>query len=263
MRGTTESSDASDADDGLDASGSTPTREIKPADAHLAALAASIAGVETVLDAPAGRGEVAAALHEHGFQVTAVDIQPANFDVPGLRCWNSDLNRRLEFDDACFDLVVCRDGIEQLDSHSYTLGEFHRLLKPGGWLLLSTPNALCLRARLAFFLVGGPRLAFRPPADRWNQPGAGRINPLDYYTLRAVLRRVGFRIDRLASHALDRTSLALAPLAPLVALATRRALAREQEPLQRQSNAEIAKHILSRELLFGDSLVLLARKEAG
>lgn len=250
MSGTSSSSSSSDV------------RRIRQAPEHFAALAASLPGVQTVLDAPAGRGEVAAALQQQQLQVTALDTRPEEFDVPGLRCWNSDLNRRLEFDDASFDLVVCRDAIGRLESHVNTLREFHRLLKPGGWLLLSTPNLLSLGARLSFCLVGGPRLAFRPPTDRGRRDGVNSINPHDYFTLRAVLRRVGFRIDRVATHAFGRSSLALAPLAPLVALTTRWALAREREPLQRQANAEIAKHVLSRELLFGTQLLLLARREA-
>jgi hypothetical protein len=47
-----------------------------------------------------------------------------------------------------------------------------------------------------------------------------------------------------------------------VQLATRRALARESDPRQREANREIAAHLLSPDLLFGRTLMLVARKPA-
>lgn len=49
------------------------------------------------------------------------------------------------FEDKTFDLVLCMEVIEHLAySPNHMLTEAHRVLKPGGTLLLSTPNSLCL-----------------------------------------------------------------------------------------------------------------------
>jgi hypothetical protein len=49
---------------------------------------------------------------------------------------------------------------------------------------------------------------------------------------------------------------------PGVQIATRRVLAAEPDPRQRQANREIADHMLSPALLFGRTLLLTARKSA-
>lgn len=52
-----------------------------------------------------------------------------------------DLNEnRLPFPDGCFDLVINLEMIEHLYKPDNLLVEIHRVLKPGGTLVLSTPN---------------------------------------------------------------------------------------------------------------------------
>lgn len=49
---------------------------------------------------------------------------------------------RFPFPDASFDLVTCCEVIEHLTQNPvHALAEIHRVLKPGGWFVLSTPNA--------------------------------------------------------------------------------------------------------------------------
>jgi len=227
---------------------------------HYVALAESLSGVERVLDAPAGDGRVSASLASGGLEIVCADLEPARFAASDLSVDRVDLNGALPYDDASFDLVLCREGIEHVESHFHTLREFHRILRPGGWLLISTPNLLSLGARLSNLLVGGERLRFRPPRDEWPHAGADHIHVATYYSLRAVLHRSGFKIERVATHRMSRNAIALAPLVPLVALATSLALARERDPAQREANREIRRHVLSRPLLYGKKLILVARR---
>jgi 2-polyprenyl-3-methyl-5-hydroxy-6-metoxy-1,4-benzoquinol methylase len=46
----------------------------------------------------------------------------------------------LPFEDETFDLVICNDVIEHLDEQEELIGEIYRVLKPGGYLYLTTPN---------------------------------------------------------------------------------------------------------------------------
>lgn len=234
------------------------------AHAHAAELVASLPGVERVLDAPAGRGEVAARLAAGGRRVVRLDVAPdalSALAATGGETVQADLNDPLPFGAESFDAVLCREGIEHVENQFAAAREFRRVLRGGGWLVVSTPNLLSLRARLAHLLAGGPSLRFRPPPDTWEGRAAGHVNLHDYTTLRVVLRRAGFRIERVATFEWSRTSLALAPLAPCVWAFTRRALGRVRDPARRESLREIRRHVLSRDVLFGKKLILLARAE--
>jgi len=55
----------------------------------------------------------------------------------------------LPFENSAFDLVTCTEVIEHLEHYRYTLREMHRVLKPGGALVLTTPNILNLKSLLS------------------------------------------------------------------------------------------------------------------
>jgi SAM-dependent methyltransferase len=53
---------------------------------------------------------------------------------------------RFPYPDNSFDVVLCCELIEHLDlDPTYMLAEIHRILKPGGRILITTPNVLVLR----------------------------------------------------------------------------------------------------------------------
>jgi len=57
-----------------------------------------------------------------------------------------DLNtQKLPYQDASFDLVTCTEVIEHIEHYRETLREMFRILKPGGVLVVSTPNILNLK----------------------------------------------------------------------------------------------------------------------
>jgi hypothetical protein len=86
------------------------------------------------------------------------------------------------------------------------------------------------------------------------------IHLITYYELRYILRTTGFMIDGVTTDRIRKYGLLHGWAYPIVQLATRRALGREPDPLQREANREITSHLLSRELLFGRTLMVLARK---
>jgi SAM-dependent methyltransferase len=72
------------------------------------------------------------------------DVDSDEFDERHrFRCVCFDVERdRFPFDDGTFDLVTCCEVIEHLTQNPvHALAEIHRVLRPGGWFVLSTPNA--------------------------------------------------------------------------------------------------------------------------
>jgi SAM-dependent methyltransferase len=60
----------------------------------------------------------------------------------GLAVFHGDL-LDARFPDASFDIVYLKHVIEHLIDVPATLAEIHRILKPGGWILIATPNVDC------------------------------------------------------------------------------------------------------------------------
>ena len=74
-------------------------------------------------------------LKAKGYAVVSCDIDP--------RCPQGrivDANAKLPFADSEFDLLWCSEVIEHLLDPAFTIQEFKRVLKPGGQLVMTTPN---------------------------------------------------------------------------------------------------------------------------
>lgn len=108
----------------------------------------------TVLDLPCGPGALSQELIALGYQVTPADIHPEGFQLASPQALYCDLNQRLPFEDASFDYVACVEGIEHTENPSNAIRELARVLKPGGRLVLTTPNYLNLERRLKFLITG-------------------------------------------------------------------------------------------------------------
>lgn len=76
----------------------------------------------------------------------------------GIETRWADLDEPLAFDDASFDVVVAGELLEHLRDPVRLVAEARRVLRPGGTLVASVPNAYRLKNRLRF-------LAGRKPED--------------------------------------------------------------------------------------------------
>ena len=121
-------------------------REIKYEHLHRYAFARELVAGKRVLDAACGEGYGAALLAECALQVTGVDrsaeaiahagsrYRAANLDFQAADCLD------LPFADDSFDCVVSFETLEHLAEHERLLAEFRRVIRPDGFLLLSSPD---------------------------------------------------------------------------------------------------------------------------
>lgn len=98
-----------------------------------------------VLDCACGAGYGSRLLARAGRQVVAVDRAPwLGAPADGVAFHRADLNAGLPFCAAgSMDAVVCFETLEHVERDGLLLGEFHRVLGPGGVLLVSVPRAGC------------------------------------------------------------------------------------------------------------------------
>jgi len=214
-----------------------------------------------LLDAPAGTGGLSQRLKEVGFDVVAADIDPDLFCVEGVSCRRADLNMDLPFSDGIFDFVLCSNGIEHLEDPFHFVRECFRILKERGKLVITTPNLLNLKSRVANLLVGYNLFTGRPCNEVDEFSGGEHIHLANYYELRVNLHRNGFRILEATTHEFSNTAMILFFLFPFIYLVTYRAFRRERNPMQRERNKEILNHVLSADLIFGKKLFLVAEKD--
>ncbi|OLD99991.1 MAG: hypothetical protein AUG91_05445 [Actinobacteria bacterium 13_1_20CM_4_69_9] len=73
----------------------------------------------------------------------------------GIETHWADLDQPLELPDASFDVVVAGELLEHLRDPQALVAEIRRVLRPGGTLVASVPNAYRLKGRLRF-LLGRP-----------------------------------------------------------------------------------------------------------
>ncbi len=115
-----------------------------------------------LLDFGAGTGQLTRLLHDSGRfrSVTGADLYPRSSELPADVKWiEGDLNERLPAPPGTFDTIVAAEVIEHLENPRSIGRELFRLLRPGGAVVLSTPNNESLRS-LAALVVRGHFVAF-------------------------------------------------------------------------------------------------------
>jgi SAM-dependent methyltransferase len=210
-----------------------------------------------VLDIPAGEGAFAKRLQSEKFEVWCGDIHADGHLMDTQKLVLLDLNIGLPFKDGFFDYVVCLEGIEHLESPHLLVREINRVLRVGGVCILSTPNILSLRSRLSYLLYGYPNY-FHLMIDV--DPLTGRekkidhINPVPFPELRYILNQNSFEIEQI------RANRSHGKGSPLFYLLKKIISMRGKRSAQDPARSRVRQILLSDPLLYGEILVLKARK---
>lgn len=146
-----------------------------------------------VLDVGCGRGSLLEELARRGWEVAGTDWNPDN-----ARAVSTRLNATVEggasamqaFADSSFDVVSMFHVLEHDDKPLELLSEVHRVLKPGGRLLIAVPNARSaarglFRRYWCGYDLPRHRCAFTP------------------HSLKLALQRTGYSLERLTGRLTD------------------------------------------------------------
>ena len=153
-------------------------------------------GPGRALDVGAGRGIASYALARDGFDVVALEPDPsARVGAAAIRALASSeklsievvdtIDDPLPFADESFDVVFARAVLHHIPDLSQAMGEFRRILKPGGKLLAAREHVLSRDEDLAAFLDS------HPLHHRYGGENAFR---LPVYT--DAITRSGLRLDK-------------------------------------------------------------------
>ncbi len=147
-----------------------------------------------VLDAGCSSGYMAERLVKRGCTVVGLDLDADDAKVAEQFCeavYVGDIERMdLPLEPESFDVVLCGDLIEHLRDPGATLARLRPFLKPGGTLVLSTPNVANWSIRV-MFLFGRFRYTDRGLLDRTH------THLFTRNTLRECVEGAGYDVDTL------------------------------------------------------------------
>lgn len=207
-----------------------------------------------LLDAPAGEGALSLRLMG-SHDVVAVDIDENYFKLSGVTFRTVDLNLPLPFEEDYFDYVVSVEGIEHLENPFSCIREFGRVLKPGGSLIITTPNIMSIKSRTRYFFYSyhdffrfiSLNEGFRHKLPEYEHQ---HINPMSFMEIRYAMEKADIELVDLHTNRYLKAKRwsVMYPLIKSIIVS----LTRKKAPYDR--------HLVSQEILEGEILIIHARK---
>ena len=166
-----------------------------------------------IIDYGCGDGErYGQLLRQAGFKYVGCDISEEAVKYAkrqGIPAYLLNPNGQTELESSSFDFSICYEVLEHVMNPEICLQEIHRLLKPTGYLTVSTPNAAYLPYRLEFFLTGFLSPGGSPLTSRkapWRDAHIRFFNPK---MLRNLLEHCNFEIVEFVPQQFNLTQLPL------------------------------------------------------
>lgn len=218
-------------------------------------------GEGEVLDLGAGQGYLSRRLKDIGYAVRACDIDSENFRCPDIPFTNANLNDRFPFPDNYFKCVVSIEVIEHMENHFRFMEEAFRVTKPGGLIIITTPNIMSFPSRLHFLLYGFTDCAPVPIDPKKPDYYMEHINPISLPELLLHIERNGGELVSLTANRIRLSAwLPMLLLYPLMASALRIKLLRKKHRSSRDRHRHYIKWMLKPANLMGRISIIVARK---
>jgi 2-polyprenyl-3-methyl-5-hydroxy-6-metoxy-1,4-benzoquinol methylase len=166
----------------------------------LSGLIAGMVGEGRVLDVGCAQGTLGLMLAERGVRVSLLDIRPENIEYARSRFERGDVSFHVGIlSETCppqndFDVVSCTEVLEHVPAPAQFLNELKGKARPGGRLVLTTPNADYLLARLPTY--GGATQAVIDEAEPNSLDGDAHRYLYTREELIALARGVGLQVER-------------------------------------------------------------------
>lgn len=150
-----------------------------------------------ILDLASGSGALCCRIRDLGFRPIACDLVDENFRLHGeIPFYSANLNNAFPDTFASrFDGITATEIIEHLENPRNFLRQCNLALKPGGCLILTTPNVDSALSRGEMVRSGYFRWF-----DKKNYLSNGHITALPLFLLRRALEEAGFEITEITSH---------------------------------------------------------------
>jgi ubiquinone/menaquinone biosynthesis C-methylase UbiE len=220
------------------------------------------------LDIGAGRGSLIARVKEKlNVEASVCDYTDELMRLPGQKVDVANLNHEpLPYPDVSFDVVTATEVIEHLEDFRRVVREIHRVLKPGGVCILSTPNILNLNSRLRFLTFGFWNLFGPLPVQHSAlYSTGGHINPVSWFYVAHALLDAGFpnvtpHIDRKQRSALPKLVL----LYPFIKLFAAWAMRKERVRFKTldEANVPLVQAMNTTDMLLGRTIITKSVKSA-
>lgn len=150
---------------------------------------------DNIVDVGAGQGAFSARLADAGYSITAVDKNVEDFRAPGVNFLPVDFDIATEVaaftahNHEKFDAAIGMEVIEHVENPWEYCRFLLSLVRPGGVVLITTPNVESVHSRMSFLFSG--LFEHFSLAD---YEGSGHINPLTVHELQLIARGVDAEI---------------------------------------------------------------------
>lgn len=219
----------------------------------------------SVLELCPGEGELTQTLLEYGYhRIEALDINPENFKVKGIKCHAGNLNGNLPFVNEKFDLIIAVEGIEHLENQYHFSKECCRVLKTGGGLIITTPNITGFGSRIKFLFTGFYSLCTIPASEFKKDWIKEHIAPLTFWQLRHILHSNSLKIKEIATDHIRKSSLIgilFYPFSYFITYLNVTSRRYKFTPEHLEVNKEINRQMHKPCIYFGRTMIVISRKE--
>jgi 2-polyprenyl-3-methyl-5-hydroxy-6-metoxy-1,4-benzoquinol methylase len=241
---------------------------IAPAGLHdkVLSLVAQMPG-ETVLDAPAGYGALTQQLLRMGKKVVAgdIDIDKFNREIVSadVKLLKLDLNSELlPIGDESIDIAVSVEGIEHLQAQWNLVRNLSRVLRPRGYVIVTTPNILNFQSRVRYFFEGRYEHFKRPlvVGKSWSHDLDNyHISPVSLFELQFMLESNNLVMKSVTTNRHNSKHLISVLARPLFRLIYLYKNYRDRKR-DRGNHTELYQMVMSDPAYFGECLVVVAQK---